>query len=152
MLHAREASVNTTLSGTGALLMGAGLAVLLLKGEALSANPAVILLQVAAIALMVWARVTFGRRSFHATAGVTRGELVTSGPYRSIRHPIYTSVCLFAWASVLGHPSFLSVALASAVSAGAAIRIVLEERALFQRYPEYAAYAATTRRVVPFIY
>ena len=140
------------LSGVGALMMGGGLATLLLKRAVVSANPAVILGQVAAIALMIWARATFGRRSFHATAGVTKGELVTTGPYRLIRHPIYSSACLFTWASVLGHLSFLSVAMASVVTLGAAIRMSLEESLLRQRYPEYAAYAGTTKRVVPFIY
>jgi protein-S-isoprenylcysteine O-methyltransferase Ste14 len=41
------------------------------------------------------ARVTFGRRSFHAAANPTAGGLVTTGPYRLIRHPIYTAACLF---------------------------------------------------------
>lgn len=76
------------LSGVGFLLMGGGLAALVVKNAVVSGNPAVILFQLAAIALMVWARVTFGRRSFHATANPTEGVLVTTGPYRFIRHPI----------------------------------------------------------------
>jgi protein-S-isoprenylcysteine O-methyltransferase Ste14 len=101
---------------------------------------------------MIWARLTFGRRSFHATATPTDGGLVTTGPYRFIRHPIYSSVCLFAWASCVGHPSALSVALATFVSLGAAIRIAAEETLLRARYPEYEAYANRTRRLVPFLF
>ena len=140
------------LSGVGFLLMGGGLAALFVKDAVVSGNPAVILFQLAAIALMVWSRATFGRRSFHATANPTEGGLVTTGPYRFIRHPIYSSVCLFTWASVLGHLSSLSVALALFVTLGAWIRIVTEERMLREQYPEYTAYARTTKRAIPFIY
>ena len=76
---------------------------LLTTGNLFSVSPLVIAAQVAAAALMVWARATFGIRSFHATADPTEGGLVTSGPYRIIRHPIYTAVCLFTCAGALAH-------------------------------------------------
>ena len=59
--------------------------------------------QVAAVLLMVWARMTFGRRSFHAAANPTAGGLVTWGPYRYWRHPIYSAILLFLWSGVLSH-------------------------------------------------
>jgi hypothetical protein len=45
-----------------------------------SLSPAVIGVQCLA-ALMIWARLTFGLRSFHPAANPTRGGLVTTGPY-----------------------------------------------------------------------
>src|SRR5437867_12746354 len=84
-----------------------------------SPNPLIIGAQVAAAALMVWARIAFGRRSFHATATPTAGGLVTSGPYRSIRHPIYTAGCLFSTAGALAHPSWRAGLFVLLVLAGA---------------------------------
>src|SRR5262245_46386137 len=85
--------------------------VLLLRSRALfSPSPVVIAGQLLALALMLWARISFGTRSFHLTATPTAGGLVTTGPYRFIRHPIYASIGLFTWASVLGHPSLRSTA------------------------------------------
>jgi protein-S-isoprenylcysteine O-methyltransferase Ste14 len=139
-------------SRIGFILMVAGLVGLIGGGAIVWASPPVIACQVLAICLMLWARVTFGRRSFHATAAPTEGGLVTNGPYRFIRHPIYASVCLFAWASGLGHLSVFSVAMALLVSVGAAMRFKAEERLLLERYPEYAAYAARTKRMVPFVF
>ena len=89
-----------------------------------SLNPGGIAVQLAAIILMIWARFTFGLRSFHATANPTAGGLVTSGPYRFIRHPIYASVCLFLWAGVLGNFSLLSFSLGTLGTAGALGRIL----------------------------
>ena len=50
---------------------------------------------------MVAARITFGRRSFHAAANPTEGGLVTTGPYAYIRHPIYAAILYFVWAGAL---------------------------------------------------
>ena len=61
-----------------------------------------------AFLLILWARVTFGRRSFHVVANPTEGGLVTSGPYRYIRHPIYAAICLFTWVGVAAHWSWSS--------------------------------------------
>jgi protein-S-isoprenylcysteine O-methyltransferase Ste14 len=105
--------------------------------------------QVAAVCLMLWARLTFGLRSFHAAADPTGGELVTSGPYRFLRHPIYASICLFIWAGVLDHLSPLAVSLGILATAGAIVRLLCEETFLFQHYPEYSRYAQATKRLLP---
>jgi len=96
--------------------------------------------------------VSFGRRSFHCAADPTRGNLVMTGPYRFIRHPIYTGVCIFIWASVLANWSLPAAALAGLVTAGALVRMRCEERLLVERYPEYREYAATTRRMIPYVF
>jgi protein-S-isoprenylcysteine O-methyltransferase Ste14 len=100
---------------------------------------------------MIAARLTFGRRSFHAAADPTEGGLVTTGPYAYIRHPIYAAVLYFAWTGALSHLSAASVACAAAITGGAVTRMLLEERMLTQRYPEYAGYSARVARVVPFV-
>jgi hypothetical protein len=69
-------------------------------GVLFTAQPIAIALQLIAVALMVLARVTFGRRSFHAAANPTAGGLVTTGPYRIIRHPI-SAACLFGWGPIV---------------------------------------------------
>lgn len=74
---------------------------LLERRELFARHPVGIALQVAAAALMLWARLTFGTRSFHAAANPTAGGLVTTGPYRFWRHPIYAAILLFLWAGVL---------------------------------------------------
>jgi len=109
-----------------------------------------ILVQILAVALMVWARATYGWRSFHAVGNPTKGGLVMTGPYRYVRHPIYASVIYFTWAGVLSHLSVLTFGLGLLAIGGAAMRIVTEEKLVAERYPEYAAYANRTARVIPF--
>ena len=121
-------------------------------GVLFTAQPLAIASQLAAVALMVWARVTFGRRSFHAAANPTAGGLVTTGPYRIIRHPIYTAACLFGWGPILVHWSLVSVALGILLLLGALMRMICEERLVKQKYREYAEYAKVTKRMVPYLF
>ena len=114
-------------------------------------RPAVgaVAVQVLAVLLMLWARVTFRARSFHLAANPTAGGVVTTGLYRFIRHPIYTAACFIAWpVAILIHTPATFVA-AAAVTAGAIVRILWEERLLVERYPEYREYARATRRMIP---
>ncbi len=141
-----------SLSALGVLLMSAGLLGLFYTHSLFSRSPIVIVLQVAAAALILWARVTFGLRSFHATANPTAGGLVTSGPYRHIRNPIYTSVVLFCFAGASAHVSLSTVVFALLVLGSALARVVAEERFLRIRYPEYAEYATRTKRMIPHIF
>jgi len=140
------------LSGAGLLLMVAGAFGQAVTHSLFSPHPAVIGVQAIAVGLMAWARITFGGRSFHATADPTEGGLVTSGPYAFVRHPIYTAVCLFVLAGGLAHLSWPTAGLLLLVLAGAIARMLSEEHLLRQRYPEYSAYAARIRRMVPGVF
>jgi len=140
------------ISVAGLLLMAVGLVGLLQRGAILSTSPLGVGVQVTAVGLMIWARMTMGLRSFHATADPTDGGLVTSGPYRFIRHPIYTSICLFCSAAVLAHTSLSTVVLGVLVMVGAFVRMTAEERLLVQRYPGYRLYASATKRMVPYVF
>jgi protein-S-isoprenylcysteine O-methyltransferase Ste14 len=140
------------LSIVGLIVMVAGLVGLFKIGVLFSAQPVTIALQVLAVALLIWARITFGRRSFHAAANPTEGGLVTSGPYRYIRHPIYTAASLFGWASIITHPSFTSVAFGVLLFLGSLTRMLAEERLVRQRYPQYVEYSKTTKRMLPGVF
>ncbi|MBA2684290.1 MAG: isoprenylcysteine carboxylmethyltransferase family protein [Gemmatimonadaceae bacterium] len=142
-----------SLIATVVLVVSVGL--LVLQDMMIARGYAGLALQVLALALMVWARLTFGTRSFHATANPTAGGLVTTGPYRYWRHPIYAAVLLFVWAGVLTHgvsPISSTVALAVLATLMTAVRIQAEEQMLLASVPEYAAYAARTRRLIPFVF
>lgn len=81
-----------------------------------------------------------------------RARLITSGPYRFIRHPIYLSVFLFLLGLALyaGHPAgWVGVLVTSAAMAG---KMQIEERYLAERFPEYTTYRSHTWRLIPFIY
>ena len=75
--------------------------------------------------------------------------LVTHGPYRLIRHPVYLGELGACAGLVLASPSVWNFGVAAAFALAQATRMRLEERALLEAFPEYAAYAAGTPRLVP---
>jgi protein-S-isoprenylcysteine O-methyltransferase Ste14 len=81
------------------------------------------------------------------------GRLVTGGPYRWIRHPMYTTVMLvmasFAIAAPGLHPGWAALVALLAVLM---TKAHLEERLLRTRFPAYAGYADGTHRFLPGVY
>lgn len=140
------------LSVIGYFGMVGGLVGLLAMRSLFSSSPLIIFVQAVALLLFLWARVTFGRRSFHVVADPTEGGLMTGGPYRYIRHPIYAAMCLFTAAGAAGHWSWSTGLCGGLVLAGALIRIMCEEALVTARYPEYAQYKARTWRMIPYVY
>lgn len=78
-------------------------------------------------------------------------QLITGGPYRWIRHPMYTAVFLTLLGLVfykLGMGTLIGLALAS----GAMIwKARIEEQYLSDRFPSYQAYRTKTKMFIPFI-
>jgi protein-S-isoprenylcysteine O-methyltransferase Ste14 len=133
------------------VLMVVGLVWMVERREVLARSLPAMIVQGGAVALMIAARITFGRRSFHAAATPTAGGLVTSGPYRWLRHPIYAAVLYFVWSAAIDYHSPQALVAAGLVTAGAAVRMYAEETLLIGKYPEYAGYRARTSRVIPFV-
>lgn len=134
------------------LLAVAGLAYLILTRHVFSNQPVGIIIQVLAACLMIWARITFGIRSFHAAANTTKGRLVTNGPYHILRHPIYASVIYFAWVCVVSFPQLDVILAVVLITLGLLARMLFEEKFLKQTYEEYVSYSARTWRLIPYLF
>jgi protein-S-isoprenylcysteine O-methyltransferase Ste14 len=139
------------ISRLASLVMLTGLVVLIATGSFLSASPLVIACQVGALALAVWARRSFAPGQFRFLPTPRGDALVRRGPYRFIRHPMYSAALLLVWATVLGHWSSRNLAVGAVVTLVLIPRILDEERKLRDRYPEYADYARSTKALVPFV-
>ena len=104
---------------------------------------------VIAFALAVYG-LLYLRRSLSIIPEVRR--LVTGGPYRVVRHPLYASEILAACAFVMVNPAALAVAVLAPFIAIQLVRSRFEERLLTRAYPHYVDYARRTPRLIPFIW
>lgn len=140
------------LSMLATLVLVGCIAYLVVTHTVLGTGPITLGLQAAAAALMVWARLTFGLRSFHAGANPTEGPLVTAGPYGIVRNPIYTAILLFVGAAGAAHPSWMSLLVFAVACAAVMVRVLSEESYLRARYSEYRDYERRVKRLVPLIF
>jgi protein-S-isoprenylcysteine O-methyltransferase Ste14 len=75
--------------------------------------------------------------------------LVTRGPYRLVRHPVYVGEMGTVGGFLLGAPSVWNVCVALSFCGAQLARMRMEERALAAEFPEYRQYAARTPRLFP---
>ena len=83
------------------------------------------------------------RRSFSIT--VEARALVTNGPYRWVRHPVYLGEILASAAVVAWRWSLLNVAIFALFVAIQLLRARWEESKLKRTFPEYSAFSARSR-------
>ena len=83
-----------------------------------------------------------------------RGQTVIStGPYRLVRHPMYAGAALLFFGASLWLGSWLGLAVGAGFALVLAVRAVLEERTLAGEPPGYAEYLQRVRRrMIPFIW
>ncbi len=79
------------------------------------------------------------------------GKLVAHGPYRWIRHPMYTAVMLLGVACALTSGALLAWLLLVFLCLMLLGKAVLEERWMLALHPDYAHYRARTRWFIPFV-
>ena len=107
----------------------------------------------AAVALAVWTlgHNRMGNFNIHP-APKTGGVLVTSGPYRWIRHPMYTTVLMGAAALAWMPGTALAWLVWVALAVVLFVKLTLEERWLRERYASYDAYKSVSKRLLPWIF
>ena len=108
----------------------------------------------AGASLRLWSFHTLGRYFTFTVQTSSDQPVITAGPYRLIRHPSYAGLLLFIVAAGLLIGNWLVLVCLGVGSTGALVfRIRVEERALMQHLGDgYRDYAATHKRLVPFIW
>lgn len=107
---------------------------------------------IAGLLLAVWARVILGRNWSGMVTLKEGHELVDRGPYRFVRHPIYTGILAMFLATALVQRHVAGFAAVLLMFASFWIKLGLEENLMLQQFPaRYAAYQKRTKRIIPFV-
>ena len=134
---------------------------LLLRGRALRGHMAIsspwlqgigLAVFLLGLALAIWARVYIGQNWGMPMSQKADPELITTGPYRSIRHPIYSGIILAMIGTTLAVSLYWLVAV-GLLGAYFIYSATVEERFMAGRFPDsYPKYKRSTKMLIPFIF
>lgn len=106
----------------------------------------------AGMALLVWARQSLGKNWSQTVSAKQDHELITSGPYRLVRNPMYTGGILACIGSaiVAGGAFVFLLALLMPLFVW---RVSAEDRLMARQFPdEYPDYRRRTKGLIPFVW
>ncbi|HEY6496297.1 MAG TPA: isoprenylcysteine carboxylmethyltransferase family protein [Trebonia sp.] len=111
-----------------------------------------LVLWVAGLGLAVWARLYIGRNWGMPMTRREHPDLVTTGPYRFIRHPIYSGMLLALIGTAVATTLFALIIVA-VIGGFFVFSASREERFLAQEFPDsYPDYQAGTKMLIPFMF
>ncbi len=124
-----------------------------ISAPVISNNIAGLLVESMGIFLAVHAIYIVKIRNVNVTPTVKQGsELITSGPYRIIRHPMYIAQLIAVLPLVIDYFSWYRLAAIVILLIILLVKIGYEEKQLIAHFPEYAEYMKRTSRMIPAIY
>jgi protein-S-isoprenylcysteine O-methyltransferase Ste14 len=103
------------------------------------------------LAIAIWARFNIGRNWGMPMTVKEEPELVTSGPYRFVRHPIYSGL-LLAFLGTALLTNLIGLVFVAAITAVFYYSAMVEERNLTKAFPDaYPAYREHTKMLIPYV-
>lgn len=112
-----------------------------------------VLLAITGLAFALWARVTLGRNWSGTITFKEKHELIVRGPYRIVRHPIYTALLTMFLGTAILIGRIGGVLGLVFIFVSFWIKLRREEELMLQQFPDqYADYQRRVKRIVPFAF
>ena len=131
----------------------AGIFFFVLSGKVTPENAYVTVFEIFSVVLALWAYLIMKKHTFTIMPGVRENaQLCTAGPYRILRHPMYTSVIILLLALLVNDYSIARVIVFAVVLVDLIFKISVEEKILRHKYAEYSDYEKNTWKIIPFVF
>jgi protein-S-isoprenylcysteine O-methyltransferase Ste14 len=147
--RAKASGLYPRLAAVGGTYLGVAVVLLPVREINVALSVLAALMMLGGTVLSIYAALSLGR-SLSMLPEARR--LVTRGPYRLVRHPLYVSEAVALFGMTLQYLSPLALALLAIQCVFQLERMRNEERVLAGTFPEYRDYAAATARLVPGLY
>lgn len=109
-----------------------------------------IALGLSSLVIYVWSRLAIGKEWSSDLRLRDRHQLVTTGPYSRVRHPIYLALILFMTSITLVAANWLLIAFLTISATDLALRIPKEEQMMIEEFgDEFEAYMQRTGKLLP---
>ena len=110
------------------------------------------ILCVGGLGFCFWARAVLGRNWSGTVTLKENHELIVRGPYRVVRHPIYTGLLAMVIATVIQQGNVAALIGLLLILVSFWIKLSEEEEVMLRQFPDqYSAYRERVKRIIPFI-
>ena len=106
------------------------------------------------VILALWAIVVMQQERRVSIAPLPRSgaHLVEKGPYKVIRHPMYSSIVMTFVPLIITHFDWFRLGVLVVLFVNLLFKLRFEERVLEHYFEGYKEYAKRTKRIIPFVY
>ncbi len=129
------------------------LGLIALTGPLFPSNAVLLVLELLGIGLGIWAILAMRIGNFNITPDpLNHSQLVTSGPYRMIRHPMYLAILLTTLPLIIYSFDIFRLAIWLVLLIDLIFKLVYEENLLSEKLVGYDRYIERSFRLFPYIY
>ena len=112
-----------------------------------------IVLFVLSVFLGIWAILSMGINNLSILPNPkVNSKIKISGPYKIVRHPMYSSVILFSFGMLIMNPVWQMYSALFLLVVDLVMKLRFEEKKLEQKFEEYREYKKRTYYLIPYIY
>ena len=107
----------------------------------------------AGIFVTMWGIVALRKSVIRVTPDVdARAKLITSGPYKWVRHPLYSGIIFSCLGLLTIDLNYLRIIYFLVLIADLLLKLNYEEKLLSNHFKDYSEYKKKTARIIPFLY
>lgn len=134
------------------VLQIASIMYLAITGDLIPSNKLLLTGEIIFILFGFWAMAEIKFRFNIFPSLLNNSTLITSGPFKFVRHPMYTSTILITLTWLANEFSYLRLCAWILLVIILNIKTLYEEKILDKEFSDYKTYRSKTRKLIPFIY
>lgn len=130
-----------------------GIVYFLVSGTTSPKNILIALIYIIAVLMGLWAVLSMNNQTINVLPDARDNATLTKkGPYKFIRHPMYTSVLTLLLGLLVNDFTYIRLLIYGCMILVLLYKIRIEERILLVKYTDYKDYTTTTKKLIPLLY